>query len=221
MIALWVRRSPAVYKTELSPGHEALGEAAMKKMAVFLALLFLLGCSRGNGRSDSNGAVHAAEAPSAKWLKTEIPLAVFRYEVRGYGRASAQGFWQATSTDKDKQLVWPIAVKIECDREAKICREAGASVQLGLLEPELVEYEISSWNSNGVLADDTDKCNRHSLAIDFKTNSVTVTDYPIKKQGDSVCKPLPEAYSYALHGGQLQLYPPAPWDPLEKREGQK
>ena len=188
----------------------------MKKTGAFLALLFLLGCNRGNGRSDSNGVVHAAEAPPAKWVKNEILLAVFRYSRS----ASARGFWQSTSTDRGKQLAWPIAVKIECDREAKVCREADATVQLGLLEPELVEYEISSWNNTGILADDTEECNRHSLAIDFPTNSVTVTDYPIKK-GDSVCKPLSEAHSYVLHGGQLQLYPPAPWDPLEKREGQR
>jgi hypothetical protein len=196
----------------LESGHEVLGEAAMKNTAAFLALLFLLGCSRGNGRADSNGVVHAAEAPPAKWVKNEIPLTVFRDEGRGYGSASARGFWQSTSADKGKQLAWPIAVKIECDREAKVCREADATVQLGLLEPELVEYEISSWNGSGILADDTEECNRHSLAIDFKTNSVTVTDYPIKK-GDSVCKPLHDANSYALHGGQLQLYPPAPWNP--------
>ena len=43
------------------------------------------------------------------------------------------------------------------------------------------------------MADDVDGCNRHSLAIDFKTNSVTVTDYPIKAASglDGACKPLP------------------------------
>jgi len=192
----------------------------MKKLFGLLMLLCILGCNRGSSRPASANVVQAAETPVPKWIKNEIPLTVFRHEVRGYGRASAEGFWQATSTEKDKQLVWPIAVKIECDREPKVCRETDAVVQLGLLQPESVDYEISSWTSTGILADDSDECNRHSLTIDFKTNSVTVTDYPVKKvQGDSICKPLHEAYSYSLHGGQLQLYPPPAWDPLAKPEG--
>ena len=191
----------------------------MKKLFSVLMLLSILGCNGGSSRPESANVVHASEATAPKWIN-EIPLTVYRHEVRGYGHVSAEGFWQATSTEKDKQLVWPIAVKIECDREPKVCRETDAVVQLGLLQPDSVEYEISSWTSTGILADDSDECNRHSLAIDFKTNSVTVTDYPVKKaQGDSICKPLHEAYSYSLHGGQLQLYPPPPWESLGKPEG--
>lgn len=200
----------------------------MKKLfGVFMLLLSVFSCNRGALRSESGNVAHAAEPQAAKWFKNEIPLTVHvsvdpaipRIGYGGHGSASANGFWQSTSTEKGKQLVWPIAVKIECDREAKVCRETDATVQLGFLQPDEVEYEISSWSEHGIVADDADECNRRSLAIDFKTNSVTVTDYPIKKvQGDSDCKPLHEAYSYALHGGQLQLYPPAPWNPLGKRE---
>jgi hypothetical protein len=194
----------------------------MKKLFGLLMLLSIFICSHRAWRLEPANVVHASEVPATKWFKNEISLTVYHHEMRGFGRASAEGFWQATSTENGKQLAWPIAVKIECDREMKVCREADAVVQLGLLQPELVEYEISSWTSAGIVADDNDECNRHSLAIDFKTNGITVTDYPIKKvQGDSVCKPLHEAYSYSLHGGQLQLYPPVPWDPLAKSEGKK
>lgn len=192
----------------------------MKKIFVLLVSLSLLGCSRGPQWSESTTVVHAAEMST--WTKTEIPLTVHHDELPGDGSAFAQGFWQSTSSETDKQLVFPIAVRISCDREEKVCREADASVQLGILQPELIEYDISSWTRAGIVADDTDDCNRHSLAIDFKTNSVTVTDYPIRKVDiNSVCKPLHDAHSYRLHGGQIQLYPPAPWDPLEKREGTK
>ncbi len=180
----------------------------MKKVVSFFALLFLNGWETG-------GIVQAADPPS-KWFKTEISLAV-NYDDR---RINAEGFWQSTSTNKNKQLVFPIAAKISCDREKKICIEADAIVQLGILQSELIEYQISSWNRAGILADDTDTCTRHSLAIDFKGNSITVTDYPIKIN-DPSCKPFNEANSYTLHGGQLMLYPPAPWNPLEKQEGKK
>lgn len=190
----------------------------MKKTVAFLVLVSALGCGRGSGRQQLIGVVHAAEQP-ARWFKTEIPLTVYHDEMGKYRSASAEGFWQSTSADRDKQLVFPIAVRISCDYEEKVCREADATVQLGLLQAELTDYAISSWTRTGILADDSDQCNRHSLAIDFKSNSVTVTDYPIKTaQSGSACKPLHDSYSYALHGGQLQLYPPAPWDPLAKSD---
>lgn len=162
-----------------------------------------------------------ADEARAKWIKMETPLTVFHVEsaAHSWGSASAQGFWQSTSTSKDKQLVFPIAVKISCDRGEKICRETYATVQLGVLSADSTEYEVSSWNEKGVIADDTDEgeCGiAHRLSIDFKSNSVTVTDYPKKINSSQTCKVFQDANSYALHGGQLMLYPPAPWDPLAK-----
>jgi hypothetical protein len=159
----------------------------------------------------------ASEVP--KWYVTEIPLTVSHYELPGYEYASADGFWKSTSTSKDKQLMDVIAVKLSCVREEQKCREADASMFMGIMEAQLSDYDITSWTKDGIVADDSDKCNRHTLAIDFKANSVTVTDYPLKQSGgNSVCKPLHDAYSYALHGGQLQLFPPPSSD--VKLEGQ-
>ncbi len=182
----------------------------MKSAVAFFTLLFLIGYSWRAG-----GIVQAADPPS-EWFKTEISLTMHYDEQYIH----AMGFWQSTSTNKDKQLVSPIAVKISCDREKKICTEADAIVQSGILQPELIEYEVSSWNRLNILADNTDTCTRHSLAIDFKSNSITVTDYPIKTN-DPSCKSFHEANSFALHGGQLMLYPTAPWHPLEKTEEKK
>lgn len=159
---------------------------------------------------------------TARWVKTETSLEVFHFKSRrsSYETADAQGFWQSTSTSKDKQLVFPIAVKISCDRGEKVCREVDAAVQLGILEPILLEYEVSTWTGTGIVADDVDEgeCGiGHRLAIDFKGNSVTVTDYPKKLSSTANCKPFQDASSYALHGGQIMLYPPAAWDPLAKK----
>ncbi len=196
----------------------------MKKLLLFLfAVLTTVGIRREIERShDVSNVVHADEAPTAKWTKTEIPLTLGRLEARNWKYVTAQGFWQSTSTSKDKQLLSPIAVKISCDGGEKICREADATVEFGaILSPGLIEYEISTWTDAGIVADDTDEghCGiGHRLAIDFKSNSVTVTDYPKKMDNSKLCKAFQEANSYALHGGQVMLYPAAKWDALAKPE---
>jgi hypothetical protein len=193
----------------------------MKSSIVLLAMVCLLGlgsigiaCSRKMSK-----VVQGDETP--RWIKTEIPLTVDGL----WGQASAEGFWQSTSTGKDKQLLGPIAVTLRCNRDEKICREADAAVVWGILSSGLVEYEVSTWTDAGIIADDhSDEgvCGiAHRLSIDFKTNSVTVTDYPLRVNNSQKCKPFQDANSYSLHGGQLQMYPPARWNPLEKKDGKK
>lgn len=102
-----------------------------------------------------------------------------------------------------------------------ICTESQATVVLGELKADLVEYDISSWTEDGVVADNEGDCGiGHRLSLDFKSNSVTVTDYPKRVLGGD-CKPFQDASSYALHGGGLILSPPAAWDPLAKPAGKK
>ena len=60
-----------------------------------------------------------------------------------------------------------------------ICTESQATVVLGELKADFVEYDISSWTEDGVVADNEGDCGiGHRLSLDFKSNSVTVTDYP-------------------------------------------
>ena len=165
-----------------------------------------------------------AEPPSVeqqKWYTTEIPLTVYHNKFPGYETADARGFWQPISTREEKQLVDVIAVRIECVREEGLCREADASMLLGVLEIEMSSYDITSWTGDNIVADDANECNRHTLTIDFKSNSVMVTDYPLKRAGGEavLCQPLTDASSYALHGGQWQLFPPPP-PPLQTQERQ-
>jgi hypothetical protein len=194
----------------------------MKKTAVFLILLTLFASWYFRSSLTAVESVQADDA-RARWTKTEIPLKVYRHEAPGgYGHASAEGFWQSTSLNKGRQLVFPIVVKISCERGEYTCREADAIVQLGILKSELLEYDISAWTDAGIVADDSDEgaCGiAHRLSIDFKDNSVTVTDYPKKVSDNELCKGFQDANSYALHGGRLKLYPPAAWDPLAKSQG--
>jgi hypothetical protein len=198
----------------------------MKKVGVTLISLLVVGCSIRAGlplRSESN-TVPADDGP--RWTKVETPLTVYHHKTptNNSDYASAEGFWQSTSSSKDKQSVFPIAIKISCDRYSKTCREAEATVAFGVLKPDLIEFAISSWTDSGIVADDTDEgsCSiGHRLSIDFKSNSVTVTDYSKKVSDNPLCKGFQDATSYVLQGGELVLYPPALWDPLAKSERKK
>jgi hypothetical protein len=192
----------------------------LPKMKYLIAFLML--CSALNAQQD--GAPHAptgakpAPVKEQKWYATEIPLTVDRLKLPGHETVDAEGFWKPISASKDKQLADVVAVRIECIREEAVCREADASMLLGVLSVQVNTYDITSWTESGVVADnDADQCNRHTLAINFKGNSVIVTDYPLKQTGENsvLCKPLHDAYSYALHGGQWQLFPPPPWNPQD------
>jgi hypothetical protein len=141
------------------------------------------------------------------WTKTEIPLKV--YDEESIGWASAEGFWKSTDSGEDKQLVGQIAAKIVCNRDEGICRESDATIFMGILSPDSHEYAISTWTRAGIVADDTDEGTcaiGHRLSIDFKNNSVIVTDYPKKMGGNEFCKAFQNANSYSLRGGQLMLY---------------
>lgn len=156
-----------------------------------------------------------------RWVKMEVPLHVYHDESIGW--ASAEGFWQSTSPSKDQQLAYPIAVKITCDRDEKICREVEATVMrlmlpMGALRADSVDYTVSTWTPTGIVADnaDTSPCGKAGrLTIDFKRNSVIVTDYPTKVNVPKFCKAFQDANSYALHGGTWVLMPPPAWNPLE------
>lgn len=159
----------------------------------------------------------AAEQHSA-WYITDLGSKVIDIP-ESFGGISVDGMWYATSSIRDKQLIAPIAVKIDCSRPVKICREVDATVAMEILQPETTDYAISKWNRDQLIAEDTDegKCDiTHRLVMDFQSQTVTLTDLP--SQVDSAeCRMYKDANSYILHGGQVMLYPPATYDPLEKK----
>jgi len=190
----------------------------MKKVIVALALLAAAGLSLEFGRAQE-GTVPAGEAP--KWAKVETPLKVYDDEHAGY--ASAEGFWQSTSPSREKQLAFPVAVKIICTRSKMSCEELEASVViLGALSADLTEFAISRWTRDRIVAEapEGDCAVGHRLSLDFRSNNVTVTDYP-KRVLAGDCKPYQDTNSYLLHGGYLMLRPPPTWDPLAIPESSK
>jgi hypothetical protein len=194
----------------------------MKKTVALLALLALVGLFYKIGRARSETAVYAAE--TSKWAKVEIPLKIYHHELHASnaGVAGAEGFWQSTSSSKDKQMAFPIAVKISCTRSDKTCSESEASVVLGVLKADSMEYDVTSWTGDGIVADSSDDglCGiGHRLSLDFGSNSVTVTDYPKKVTSGETCQGFQDANSYILQGGSLVLEPPATWEPLAKPAG--
>src|SRR6266850_7027976 len=94
--------------------RKPFGEGTMKNSMALVTLLCLLVFTSGRSPKASN-AVHADESQTTKWTKMEIPLKVGRLDSRRWKYVTAQGYWQSTSENKDKQLLSPIAVKISCD----------------------------------------------------------------------------------------------------------
>lgn len=137
-------------------------------------------------------------------FKAESTLHVY-HEDR-YGFASTEGFWEAADSSKDKQLIDQIAVKISCDKHDGTCKENDASVLAGIVSPDSEDYQVTRWDVNGIIADDSDtgRCAiGHRLSMDFVTNSVTVTDYPTGKDAPVDCKAFQTTNAYALHGGEF------------------
>ena len=90
------------------------------------------------------------------------------------------------------------------------------------LQAKSTEKTASTWTRTGIVADNTDAnpCGEASrLTIDFKSNSVVVTDYPTKVHIPEFCINASEgADSYALHGGSWVVMPAPVWNPLSENE---
>lgn len=187
-----------------------------------LVSLALVGLSYNWGRWRSEANTIQADEIS-KWTKVETPLVISRDDKLGY--VFVQGFWQLTDASKDKQPLSPVAVKIECTHYNRTCGAFQASVsEGGVLKADFFNYYIATWTKDGIVADDFDEgpCGLgHHLSLDFKSNSVTVTDYPKNASRDKNCQSYQNLHSYALHGGQIVLHPPAPWDPQANPTGKK
>lgn len=191
---------------------------------VFSGVLICLICQTASaqvGSKNQSSQKSDLVAKTSRWVKMEVPLVVSHDESTGW--ASAEGFWQSTNPNKDQQLANPIAAKITCAHDEKICREVDATVMVfmlpwGSLNADSVEYSVFTWTRTGIVADtDANGCGKASrLTIDFKSNSVIVTDYPTKINVPKFCKAFQAADSYALHGGSWVLMPPPVWNPLEK-----
>jgi hypothetical protein len=191
----------------------------MKKIVFLIAFLASVKLSQNNTVPPSGGRIVQAQEIST-WIATEIPLTIDHDEKLGF--ASVQGYWQSTDPSKDKQSMPPVAVIIECTRFNKNCGVFQASVSQGVLMPEPGDYYIANWTTDGIVADDWEEgvCGlQHHLSLDFKSNTVTVRHF--QKNSKNVtsgagCQPFQGIASYTLHGGQVELRPPARWGGRER-----
>lgn len=90
---------------------------------------------------------------------------------------STKGTWEPFSAE-DK-LAYPNQVsELDCLKTTKICTEATASVGWGgKATIDMVYYDISKWDSDGILASDSSSvCNVNQVSINFQSQVVTVTD---------------------------------------------
>jgi hypothetical protein len=141
-----------------------------------------------------------------KWIEAKIPLSIIRDESIGW--VSAEGYWESIDPSPEKRLVSRIAAKIDCTRGEGICREIDAEITIGTLGPDSSEYRISNWDKTGIVAEDEGhgSCSMgHRLMIDFKTNAISVVDYPTKIASTKLCEAFQTVNSYALHGGSYML----------------
>ena len=183
----------------------------MRTIFPFLLLAVVTGC-----KSQPAAVVHA-ETTSPRWTITDSGTAVLKFPHPENGSLVVDGFWFPTSAERGKQLPFPTAVEISCDRSEGLCREIQANVAFGVLLPSEELYVISSWSQTSVIADDkgTGMCHiGHRLNIDLKTKGVIVVDYPtaIKANDNKLCKPLQDANSYVLHDGVIELSGPVSFD---------
>jgi hypothetical protein len=145
-----------------------------------------------------------------KLRKSPASLQVSHYEWGQFAHASAEGYWKAMDDSPGKQLVSDVAVKISCERDERLCKESDAAIFMGMVKPDLVEYKVSSWTAESIVADteddDLSKCPAgHRLTVDFKSNSVIVVDYPKTASDKPECKAVNSASSYTLQGGSMGI----------------
>jgi hypothetical protein len=137
--------------------------------------------------------------------------------------ALATGFWVSESTDPKKALALPQQVKIWCSKNSKECTEI--SVTLGAV-PTLVSiedvdttsYGVDKWDERGLTAsyggDESSRCQRHVLTLDFDSGAVSVADIPTRKAG---CEAFTETDSYKLVRGQYYV-DTTPGNDLDKKK---
>jgi hypothetical protein len=143
-------------------------------------------------------------------VKSPYPLSVSHYEYGKYAHALAEGYWKEMDDSPGKKLVSNVAVSLSCDRDERLCKESQASIFGGLVSANLVEYKVSSWNAERIVADNDDDSSRrcptgHRLTIDLKSNSVIAVDYPTTSSDKPECKAVNSASSYTLQGGSLGI----------------
>ncbi|MGB7434589.1 MAG: hypothetical protein WBR26_09115 [Candidatus Acidiferrum sp.] len=187
----------------------------MKKLLMVAAALLAISSS-----------IHA-QAPSGTFhnerLKTLVLPGPPLVKTKSYSySAVAGGIWLSDSSDPKKALVLPQQVKILCSRSAKQCTEISVTLGpvptlVGIEDVDNTVYEVDKWDDHGLTAsyggDESSRCQRHVLTVDFDSGAVSVADIPTHKTG---CDAFKETDSYKLVRGQYYV-DTTPGNDLDKK----
>jgi hypothetical protein len=125
----------------------------------------------------------------------------------------AQGVWQATPQTPGSDLIFPEQVSIDCEKQEKRCSIQTVQFAVNPLEvsiegPDETDYRIISWDAGGLQAayfppQQTSKCQRSYLEMNFITGEVTLTDFPLpQKKG---CEMWKDKNSFRLAPGNYYV----------------
>jgi hypothetical protein len=156
-------------------------------------------------------------------LKTLVLPGSPLFKEKPHTSALASGFWVAESNDPKKALVLPQQVKIWCSKNSKLCTETSVTlgvvpISVSIQDVDNTEYPVDKWDEHGMTAsyggDESSRCQRHVLTIDFDSGAVSVSDIPTRKTG---CEAFTETDSYKLVRGNYYV-DATPGNDLDKKK---
>jgi len=122
------------------------------------------------------------------------------------------GFWVSESKDPQKRLVFLLQVKIECHNfDRKECVEIIVTIapvkgMVSIQDIDTERYGVNRWDSRGLVAsyggDESSRCQRHVLTMEFASGAVSVSDIPTRVKG---CEAFTETDSYRLVRGNYYV----------------
>jgi len=156
-------------------------------------------------------------------LKTLVLPGFPLFKEKSHMTALASGFRVAKSNDPKKALLLPQQVKIWCSKNSKRCTETSVTlgvvpISVSIQDVDNTEYSVDKWDEHGVTAsfggDESSRCQRHVLTIDFDSGAVSVSDIPTRKTG---CEAFTETDSYKLVRGHYYV-DTTPGNDLDKKK---
>ena len=87
-----------------------------------------------------------------KWVTSKTPLDFIREDSIGW--VEAEGYWKSIDPSPEKKVIPMIdGAKIDGTRSEGICREIDAEITIGVLNSDSSDYQISSWDDSGIVAE--------------------------------------------------------------------
>jgi len=113
---------------------------------------------------------------SALLLSYALPISSQTFHVDEQ-HFSVKGKWKSTTGRERDEVAFKHVVEIDCFKSQKICVAAKAELVAGAPDIFVGYYEIMSWDSHGLVAqNDTPICMKNQLIVNFDEKTVTAID---------------------------------------------